>query len=480
MKIEVEFIDAIADSVMEAFGAPGLSIAVCTDGDIVSRACGVADVNSGEKLTSETAFTVGSPAKAFTALAMAILREQGLLNWDDPVARHAGDLCGGELGQKITIRDILSHQSGFGWHDPLWYNSPWDRASVIRKAWLAGPAKPPRTGFQYCNLTYMLAGEIVARVSGQSYESFVKDRIFQPLGLESAHFSGEPPPCPVAQPHTLKGGVPCRIGPLELSKANAACGLRISAPDLAVWLTQFSRSNLGAIPAGAFESVVAPQIGIGPVEGSRFYSLFGEPDWVEYGFGWFLRRYRGHRVIFHTGRLPGAGTHAAILPDLGFGIVALTNLTFACLSETVVFSILERFVGGPSTDWISYYRDVSKQLAAAANTPIAEAQEPQPSSDVREGDYFNPAYGLIEVRKHSRTLTFAWANYRGDLLPVDGAKFALMNLNCSLMSDGELVEFDVEPGRALSFLGRRFELIPAMDNTSVSSLVNDLSDLALD
>ncbi len=462
MKIETGFIEAITGNVMEAFGATGLSVAVCTDGDVVSRACGMADVNSGKKLTSDTAFTVGSPAKAFTALAMAILREQGQLDWDDPVAQHAGDLCGGALGQTITIRDILSHQSGFGWHDPLWYNSPWDRASVIRKGWLAGPARPPRSGFQYCNLTYMLAGEIVARVSGQSYESFVRDRIFQPLGLESAHFSGDTPPgCPVAQPHTVKDGVPRRIGVLNLSKANAACGLRISAPDLAVWLTQFSRSNRCAIPAGAFESIVTPQLGIGPVEGARFYSLFGEPDWVEYGFGWFLRRYRGHRVIFHTGRLPGAGSHVAILPDLGFGIVALTNLTFACLAEAVVFSILERFVGGPTTDWISYYCDVSKQLAAAANTPIAEAQERPSSSYDWEGDYFDSAYGHIKVRKCPRALTFSWANYRGDLSPVEGAKFALMNLDCPLMADGELVEFDEERGRALSFLGRRFERIPS-------------------
>ena len=482
MRIEPEFLDSIAHKVLEEFGAPGLSVALVMDGSLVSRAYGLADASTGEALTPDAAFAVGSSTKGFTALAMAILREQGALDWDDPVARFAGDLCadGGEQRQSITIRDILSHQSGFGWHDPLWYNSPWDRAAVIRKAWQAGPARPPRSRFQYCNVMYMLAGEIVARVSGLSYESFVRTRILQPLGLDSAHFSNEQRPGGLAQPHEVKDGSPRRIELPDVAKANAACGLRISAPDLAVWGSQFCRSSQQkGIPLRAFESVVAPQVAIGPLEGSRFYALFGQPDWVEYGFGWFLRRYRGHRVVFHTGRLPGAGSHIAVLPDLGFGVAALANVTFACLAEAVSLALLERFVGGPQTDWISYYREISKELASAAGTPSGAA----PQSDlatgsdqdsVWAGDYVDPAYGRIQVRKQ-RGLEFRWANYRGDLLPASGTAFRLVNLDCPLLGDGELVEFLDEGGRRLLFLGRSFESTGAVSRCCGSAVESDFT-----
>jgi CubicO group peptidase (beta-lactamase class C family) len=468
MKIDPTFVDGVARKTLEAFGAPGVSIALVGDGAVVSRAYGLADVSTGQKLTPDTAFTLASATKSFTALAMSILREEGALDWDDPVSRLAGDLCSSrtEEGRPVTIRDILSHQAGFGWHDPLWYNSPWDRTAVIRRAWQAGPGREPRTCFQYCNLMYMLAGEIVARVSGMSYESFVRSRILEPLGMASAHFSNEAPPhgCPVARPHVRNNGVLRPIAFSGVSKANAACGLRVSARDMAMWLSQYIQPCSNSIPAHAFKTVIAPQVSIRPLEGARFYALFGQPDWLEYGFGWFLRRYRGHRVIFHTGRLPGAGAHVAVLPDLGFAIVALTNLTLACLAEALAFALLDRLVGGPETDWLSYYTGVSKELESAAKAPAIAASESSgacaPSeADKWTGDYVDPAYGRIQARKRQDTLRFAWANYRGDLLPLAGTKFSLMNLDCPLLADGEIVEFQDEGAGALLFLERRFERI---------------------
>ena len=466
MLIAHRVIDRIARNALQAFGAPGLSVALAAGSDVTCRAYGVADLSTGEAVTPETAFTLASATKSFTALALSILREEGALDWDDPVSGLARDLCAGrrEGAAPLTVRDLLSHQTGFGWHDPLWYNSPWSRAAVIRKAWKTGPDQPPRSGFQYCNVTYMLAGEIVSRVSGKSYEEFVRSRILGPLGLRSAHFSGEEAlrRGALARPHVRVNGSVRPIEWPDVSKANAACGLRINAPDLAAWMSQFFQPRATGIPVRAFEGITAPQVTIGPGAGDRFYTLFGQPDWLEYGFGWFLRRYRGHRVIFHTGRLPGAASHVAVLPDLGFGIAAMTNLTLACLAETVTLTVLDRMLGGPETDWLGYYTGVSKELERAAAPPVV-ADGPESASAIADavrcvGDYTAGAYGRIRVRESGGGLRFAWARYRGDLMPMGGMRFSLRNLGCALLPEGELVEFQ-EGGAVVSFLGRRFERV---------------------
>lgn len=457
MRIDPQFIDHVAGEALEAFGAPGVSVAVFENGQIVSHACGVADLGTGEQLTPEHTFCVASPTKGFTALAVALLCEDGAIAPDDPVTGIVPDLCprAPERRPAVTVRHLLSHQSGFGWHDPLWYNSEWDRSEVIRKAWLAGPLPDPRPRFQYCNVTFMLAGEIAARTSGMPYEKFVRSRILEPLGLRSAHFCGEPRAgqAPLASPHLAPDG-PRPIAPPDVSKANPACGLRISASDLVRWGAVFCDAAGTGLPPRAIESVGRPQVPVGPGEGSRFYSLFGQPDWLEYGFGWFLRRYRGHRAMLHTGRLPGSGTHIAVLPDARFAVAVMTNLTLACLAESVAMAVLDRFTGGPRTDWLSYYRQVSAELSAgAAPVPRTGAGGHGPE---RSGRYRDDAYGLIEIGQRGGGLEFRWANYRGELVGRDASSCYLANLGCSLLADGEIVEFTGD-GNALRFLGRRFE-----------------------
>lgn len=463
MNIDADLIDGIARKAFDLFAAPGLSVAVLNGQDLMCRAYGVADVDTRAEMTPDTVFTVASATKSFTALAMSMLREEGAFDWDVPVCDLAGELCvGGEPEQRsITVRDILCHSSGFGWHDPLWYNSPWSRASVIRKAWLSGPAVPPRSVFQYSNVTYMLAGEIVARLSGMSYEEFVRARIFSRMGIRAAHFSHEAPPpgCAVARPHLRTCGAIEPIKRPDVSKANAACGILMSAPDMAAALARYIQPDAIGIPARVFENITAPRIAIGPREGARFYTLFGEPDFLEYGFGWFVRRYRGHRLIFHSGRLPGACSHVALLPDLGCGIVALTNHSYTCVAEAVTFSLLDAVLGKPKRDWLSYHLGVTRDLQMSAYggpvTPSSGTAETAVSAAL-EGEYWDAAYGRIAIRNDHGALRLRWAHYRGDLLPVDGRRFSLVNVGCPLLTDGELVEFEDDSGSALRFLGRRF------------------------
>jgi CubicO group peptidase (beta-lactamase class C family) len=460
MNIDSAFLDGVATAALAAFQAPGLSLAVLTPNQILSRVYGVADLTTGEPLTTETAFPLASPTKSFTALALALLHQQGAFAWDQPVASLVPHLCDTrqEHLRPLTCHHLLSHQSAFGWHDPLWYNSPWDRATIIRKAWQAGPEREPGPPFQYSNLPYILAGEIVAHLAGMPYERFIHQRILAPLGLNSAHFAAEPAARLAASHMILPTGVE-RISTPDASKANAACGLRITASDLARWMAAFCRPEHTSLPPRAFQTLLEPRTAIGPLEGKRFYTLFGQPDWLKYGYGWFLRRFRGYRVVFHTGRLPGAATHLAFLPELHLGIAALTNATFACLAETIVMAVLERFAGGPQTNWVSYFQDVSQELTTAATAPpvAAAAATPAPDFATLAGDYHDPVYGLLQVCFRNHRLTFSWANYQGDLLPLSATLFSLRNLRCPFLLDAATVEFDPHPPGAALFASRRFQ-----------------------
>jgi len=307
---------------------------------------------------------------------------------------------------------------------------------------------------------YMLAGEIIARLAGMSYEAFVRRRIWEPLGLTSAHFCGDPALASMfVTSHIRTGGQVHPIAPVDVTKANPACGLRMNARDLATWLSYFGKRNSDIIPRRTFDAIVTPQVEIGPHEGSRFYKLFGQPDYLQYGFGWFLRGFRGHRLLFHTGRLPGVCTHVALLPDLGFGIVALTNLSYTCLADAMTLTILERFVGGPQTDWMSYYLGVSKELEVAASAPAKPLGGSDCAWPFPRGEdwisYLHHAYGALRVRRLPGSIEFAWANYRGNLSHQKGSSYALLNLRSPLLCDGEMVEFQAD-GEAVVFLGRRF------------------------
>ncbi|MBI4877615.1 MAG: serine hydrolase [Acidobacteria bacterium] len=468
-------IDRAARVVLAESGTPGLAVTVVQGEASFARGYGVADCAPRNPVTGDTLFRIASATKSFTATALALLCDQGALAWDDPVRRFFPDfVCPAPHGaDELTIRDLLCHRSGFGWHDPLWYNSPWSRRALLDRIWRIGPAATPRTRFLYSNVMYILASEIVAEVSGQSYEEFVRSRILNPLGMFASGFRPELESGSARPFGRSRDGRVERIRQGSVDKANPACGLACSAADLAHWLRfQLRPGKAGGrtmLSEKNHREMLLPHIPIRPEEAPRIYSFFGERTRLDCGLGWMLSDHHNWRVVSHTGVLPGYRAHIAVLPEAGLGVAVLANLNLTWATEALVYTLLDGCLGLPPKDWIGHFRLLAESWAQEASQTAEcsskPAGKPAQALNAYAGTFVHFAYGDLKVRRSRQGLTLSWANYRGRLEPGSENRFYLRGLNCPLMPEPETVEYDVDArgrAQALTFVGQRFERRPAL------------------
>ena len=182
--------DEYIGQVVRDWKVPGLAIAV-VKGDTVGFAKGYGVRKLGESVPGDekTLFAIGSCSKAFTATALAMLVDDGKISWDDPVIKHLRDfqLSDPYATREMTVRDLLCHRSGLARHDLLWYGASISREEVIRRLRHAPMSTSFRSQFGYQNIMYVAAGQIISAVTGQSWDDFVKQRIFTPLEMTDSN-----------------------------------------------------------------------------------------------------------------------------------------------------------------------------------------------------------------------------------------------------------------------------------------------------
>src|SRR5438105_6030105 len=179
-------VDKMASDTMRIWQVPGLAVAIVQNDHVVyMKGFGVRELGKPDPVTPDTLFEIASTTKAFTATALAMLVDQKKLDWDDPVRKyvdyfHLADPCADSL---VTVRDIVSHRTGLSRHDELWDNSPWTRDEILHRIASIKLTKPIRSAYQYNNIMFMAAGDVVASAARMSWDDFVRTRIFQPLGM---------------------------------------------------------------------------------------------------------------------------------------------------------------------------------------------------------------------------------------------------------------------------------------------------------
>src|SRR5438128_11055907 len=184
--------DKLSSDTMSAWKVPGLAIAVVQNDRVVyMNAFGVKEIGKNDPVTPDTLFEIASTTKAFTTTAVAMLVDQKKLHWDDPVHKyveyfHLDDPCADAM---VTLRDIASHRTGLSRHDGLWDYTDWTREQVIRSVASVKLTKSFRSAYQYQNIMFALAGEVVASASKTPWETFVRNNIFEPLGMKNTRVS---------------------------------------------------------------------------------------------------------------------------------------------------------------------------------------------------------------------------------------------------------------------------------------------------
>ncbi len=308
-------IDEIAQQVLKTTGVPSASIAVVQDGKIAYvQAYGAARLDPQTSATPQMRYSIGSISKQFTAAAILMLAEEGKLSLDDPVSKYIPGLTS---GNEITIRQLLSHTSGYQDFWPQDYVPPMMlqpiSAEEIMDRWARKPLDfEPGTKWQYSNTNYVIAGAIVEKVSGQQLLQLLSQRVFMPLGMKSVADTNAnklPPTDPTGYFRYALG--PLHPAPKEGRGWMFAAGeLAMTAEDLAKWdISIINQSVLKPASYREMETETVLKNGVG----------------TRYGLGVFVTSANGQRVLEHGGEVSGFTAENIVMPDDKIAVVVLTN-----------------------------------------------------------------------------------------------------------------------------------------------------------
>ncbi|OLF80670.1 hypothetical protein AWH62_15095 [Maricaulis sp. W15] len=296
-------IDAYLDEAMPAASAPGLAWAILDDGDWLAGGRGERVLGSGLPVTDETPFALGSISKSFTALAIMQLVEAGAVDLDDAIADHL-DSFEGQPGAVITVRQLLSHTSGYS---TLQGNS--FQTGHMRQLAGTSPARAPGTAWQYSNANYLILGAVIETVSGREFDAYIETEILAPLGMENSSVGGGAAGDRMATGHQPWFGgrrpVPDQGG--VSGGMAAAGGIVASAADMALYLAMMANGEDDLITAEHKAMMMRPASAASPF----------------YGFGWFIDAEAD--AVYHTGLTPGVETLAILSRSQQRGGVVLVN-----------------------------------------------------------------------------------------------------------------------------------------------------------
>ena len=385
-------IDRYVTATMPDWGIPGVAVAVVKDGKVVyARGFGVRKLGDTARVTPETMFAIGSITKSFTAAALGVLVDEKKISWTDPVTRRLPGfaMATPEATVATTIEDLLSHRTGLPGENVVFWGSDVPRTEVVRRIRFLPLSTPPRTVFEYQNLAFVAAGEVIPAVIQTSWDDFVERRIFQPLGMtrSTTRVSDLGRFTNVASPHGDVNGKVAPIPWLNLDNAGPAGSIVSSVTDMA----RYVRLQLGR---GMFEGTrvlsdsVISQLHSGRTivsTQSFFGPVFADSHFIEYGLGWFRQDYHGYLVVTHGGQTDGMHANLLMVPELGLGIVVLTNAVVFGYPGAISYRILDAYLRRPAKDWS---REMKSRLAFMNESP------PPPPAEVAGSKATIPSSGL--------------------------------------------------------------------------------------
>lgn len=439
---------------MQELHLPGLAVAVVQNDKVAwVDALGVCDAQSKRPVTADSPFYIASSTKSFTAMAVAILVDEGRIKLDDPVKQYLPRLQLGDekLRETITIRDLLAHRCGID-SGPISTCEAYT-GLINDDRYYRLLAKVRGTGrFRYSNLNFTLAGRVVQAVSGQTWQQFIAERILTPGGMHrSTCLASKLYADPGAALPTVEIDGQWQTAPTRKvdTTMHAAGGMGASANDLARWLrlnlNQGSIDGQRLVSQALMREMQSPQVSITVPSGPN--EEFKDRN---YGLGWFLGEYRGRSAVYHFGGYVGARCHISFLPQDQVGIAVLMNASGPAgeFPELVAADIYDALLGlEPIDRWTSFKERVKATRERMAQRPRPLERPPtadQLSRPIESyaGRYEHEDHGDVQIRiedgrmmaqlgAHRARLTATEVDhFEGDLIPNDRYK-------CEFQFDGE-------------------------------------------
>ncbi|MEM7038681.1 MAG: serine hydrolase, partial [Bacteroidota bacterium] len=362
-KVNLKKLDKAIAASFETFAPTGLAVAVVKDGEIVYKsAFGTKNVEVGGNVNTASLFNIASCSKAFTAACIALLVDDGKLKWEDKVIDYIPGfrLDDPYITSEITVRDLLCHRSGLGtfYGDLLWYGTNYSNEEIIRRMRYLPIKREFRTEFGYQNNMYMIAGEIVEKVTGRTWSEFLTERFFKPLQMNNSRPSNDElfPGQDIARGH-IEGKLQ------EIYDFNAtkpAASIYSNVEELANWATMLLSGGKfkgeTVLKPSAIQAMFTPHT-LQTVSGS--WQKWGV-NFKSYGLGWGLWDYAGRKVAEHNGGMPGYISKVTIVPSEKLGVIVLNNGMDGLINDVVRWKVLDAFLEHEGEDWDKTFLNFKK------------------------------------------------------------------------------------------------------------------------
>ena len=470
--LDVAAVDAVVARTLKAFDVPGIAVAVVKDGQVImAKGYGVSSLATKAPMDANTLVGIASNTKAFTAAALGLLVDEGKLRWDDKVSDYIPEfkMYDPYVTAEFTVRDLLTHRSGLGLGagDLMMFPDSADFTikDVIHNLRYFKPVSSFRSKYDYDNNLYLVAGEVVARISGQSWDDFVTSRLLKPLGMSrtATGFARLPDPTNVIDAH---GSVEGRVQVIQRDRntlVGPAGGMYSSVNDLSKWALMLLGGPGAPAPLlkpGTQWELWSPQTirpqGPGPTPYNTHFSA--------YGLGWGLNDARGYKVVSHTGGEIGMVTKVTLVPELHLGIIVLTNQESGAAFTAVSAHILDHYLGVTGQDRVQEMLSMSQGAAAESDKVLAaawkqvalaqKAAPKKPDYSAYVGRYHDAWLGDVNVYVQNNQLWLRAVRAPrlvGQVLPYRGNTFAVRWKARSFNADAFATFALDEMGRASGF-----------------------------
>ena len=414
-----ELIDIIIN-LMKEHNVPSVQVGIIKDNEtIFCGGAGFRDYNKKIDADTETVFAIGSATKAFTAEALAILVDEGKVEWDKPVKHYIPEfeMYNNYVTENLTVRDILSHRCGLPRHDLMWVLNmrEYSKEHIIKSFKYLKPNAPFRYNMQYQNHMYGLAGYLIETVSGQKWNEFIRERIIEPLGMVDTNFCIEDTKKVENKslPYEFNNGEIKEMPFSDIYTVGSAGSMNSNIKDMLKWV-QFNLdkgqwNDNQIISKKNIEECHTPQMIIRDMVQWKFEEI----DFQNYGMGWFIESYRGHKVIHHGGAIDGFISMVSFIPEINAGFVILTNGNGNRIPMILQYSLYDILLDHDSIEWDIRFKEVIEKtkIEYKEQTNKIRASAPKntkPSFELQNysGEYENNAYGKIKIIIEDNKLVF--------------------------------------------------------------------------
>lgn len=438
-------------------GIPGMALVIVKDDKIIYlKGLGYKDFEKKTPATPDTEFAIGSATKAFTALSVLMSQDEGKLSLDDSPKKYLAyfKINDAEIDKNIQIRDLMSHSSGLNRTDLAWITGKLNREEIIKVAGEAKPQAKLREKWQYQNVMFVAAGEIVGAAQKTPLEKFIPERIFKPLGMTNSTMSvkemEKTKDYSFGYDYNFDTKETRRLPIRDIDTITAAGSINSSAKDMAEWLKFVLNGGTingkRLVSEKSYEEWTKPQMKITP-DGK-----------MNYGLGWFLQEWNGLKVVQHGGNIDGFNSLVAMIPERRLGFVMLTNVSGSPLGNELMPIVWDNILGNPAAvnQTADAQKEIGKYRFAAAGFDIEVKMENGKLVAAVPGQ---PVYTLETVGARRYRLSGApdgfFATFKDDSLYLEQPQgnYTLPKVN----ADGKIVAVSAAASQSAKELVGKYE-----------------------